>query len=132
MRPKNFGRGHAPPVVSRPVLQALAELRHATAAQIAQHIGGRFTVDQVQRALSNAKQKKLVENNGIVRTKGVKGGAAMSTYWLAGNEAPDWLDQREALDLWEPNRRYRTGPAFASVWDYAQGLAANDTARRAA
>lgn len=132
MTRSNFGRGHAPPVVAGPVLKALGELRYATAAQITEHIGQSVTLHQVQRALSNAVQKKQVCNNGLVRHKGVKGGAAMSTYWLASDSPPAWLESRELDDLWRPNRKYRAGPRYASVWDYAQGLSANDSARRAA
>lgn len=108
--------------VSGAVLQALAELRRATPQDIVERLDWRFTLYQVQRALSKARINKLVCNNGLVRQKGVHG-AVMSTYWLPGDDPPQ-VEEREADDLWKPNRVHPKRPQYASVWDYAGRIGA--------
>jgi len=105
------------------VLQALAELRHAKPREVAKHLGGRYTEEQVRRALCNAKQLGLIESSGVTRVKGQKNGAP-AVYWLPGDTPPPEMEDRQELsDLFEPNRCYPKRPVYASVWHYAQGVA---------
>lgn len=124
-------RGRPAAIVLSPVLAALRELRHAKPHEVAARLGGRFTVKQVNRALTNAKTKKLVDSTGVTRIKGLKG-SAPAVYWLAGTEPPPQDEGASHADLFKPNRYYPKRPRYASVWHYAQGIAANDTARRSA
>jgi hypothetical protein len=120
-------RYRTPAIVSGPVLATLKEMRYATPNQIAARLD-RFTLKQVQKALSNMARKGIVCNSGATRVEGISG-AAPSTYWMAGDEAPadliaEPIKERELTDreLWR-RKRERHGPRYASVWHYAQGVA---------
>lgn len=128
-------RGRPPAFASGPVMDALAELRYATPAQILAHIGEGLTLKQVTKALSNAIGKNRVCSTRFAKQKGVKGGR-MATYWLAGNPPPE--DYRAPVPkaqpeddsfadvdtswLFTPNRRsHRPQYAYPSIWHYAEG-----------
>lgn len=106
--------------VSGAVLQALAELRYATPAQVADHIGT-FTLVQVQRALHTLVEKKALRSTGIGSAKGSRGRVA-ATYWLPGDDPPE-VDRAEP-DLWKPNRIHQKRPQYVSVWHYAERMGA--------
>jgi hypothetical protein len=119
-------RGRPPSLVTGPVLDALAVLRHATPAQIVEHLEGAVTLKQARKALSNAMAAKIVQKNGLIRGRGVNGGSLMSTYWLAGETPPAGLPSADTADderLWRPRRDRTPKLAYPSVFHYAQGIA---------
>jgi hypothetical protein len=127
-------RGRPQATVTGPVLKALADMRYAKAPQIQERIGGSITLRQVERALYNAAQRKIVCSSGIERERGVRGGALHSTYWMACDTPPaDVLvrkQEKEEAQLFKPNRRERKRKPmrFASVFHYAQGITATTEA----
>jgi hypothetical protein len=129
--------GGPPSIVTGPVLDALLALGHATAPQIVAHIGNRYTLTQVRKALSNAVALKRVYSLGHVARKqrGTAGGSVPTTYWLAGTTPPaafankaEKADCEDDAALWVPVKRRGKSKAFASVFHYAQGIEATTEA----
>jgi hypothetical protein len=95
--------------------EVVAEGRGATALQVAERLGG-FTIKQIRKALENA-----VANGLLVTTRFAGVGDARVIY-----RCPQDRTDR----LFAPNRTDPEVPRYASVFDYAQGITANDSTNR--
>jgi hypothetical protein len=97
------------------VRDAVADGAGATALQVSERLEG-YTLHQVRKALDNA-----VANGHLVTTRFAGVGDARVIY-----RCPH--DRTDGLFL--PNRTDPDVPRYASVWNYAQGISANESTNR--
>jgi hypothetical protein len=90
-----------------------------------------LTLKQVQSCLWNCASEGLLASSGSERNHGGKGGSAPSTYRIT-RDLPVHRDTRAMRAERRGQIQYESGPRFASVFHYAQGIAVNDSGRKAA